>query len=499
LEGEMEVRHTLSPSLDEFLEQAQRGEPVPLSRRIPADLETPVSAFLKLKPLGAVFLLESVEQGIQVGRYSFIGMDPYATIRLTDGIVEVEKGDESRRTPVQDVDPFSFVRKELAGPNIRLDGYLPGPIAGAVGYMSYDVVRYFERVPPHRGEGLGLPDYHFLFPRTLAVFDHVKREIEVLTLPPDGDPEAAYASARTRIESIMETLEAPLQFRGHRKPSGDPATAVFNMSEAAFKAKVLQAKEHIFAGNAFQIVLSQRLRGETCAHPFQIYRALRILNPSPYMFFVDLGDFQLIGSSPEALAKLEGGRAMLCPIAGTRPRGKTPEEDESLEEELLSDEKERAEHTMLVDLGRNDLGRVCEVGSVVTESFMQVEKYSHVMHLVSRITGKLRAEKDMFDLLRASFPAGTVTGAPKIRAMEIIGDLEEEGRGPYSGAVGYLGRQGDMDMCIAIRMLIMRGSEYWVQAGAGIVADSDPDFEYRETLNKIRALVKAVSIAEEGF
>jgi len=272
------------------------------------------------------------------------------------------------------------------------------------------------------------------------------------------------------------------------------------MTEDQFRDKVLRAKEHILAGDAFQIVLSQRLRGETEAPPFRIYRALRILNPSPYMFFVDFGGYQIIGSSPEVLVKLdEERRASLCPIAGTRPRGKTPKEDRKLEADLLENEKERAEHVMLVDLGRNDLGRVCAPGSVVPESLMEVEKYSHVMHIVSRITGNLRPDRDMFDLLRAAFPAGTLTGAPKIRAMEIIGELEGERRGPYGGAVGYFGRQGDMDMCIAIRTLIMRGKKYFVQAGAGIVADSDPALEYRETLDKIEALVRAVAIAEEGY
>jgi anthranilate synthase component 1 len=273
----------------------------------------------------------------------------------------------------------------------------------------------------------------------------------------------------------------------------------FNMTEEVFKKRVLTAKEHILNGDIFQVVLSQRLRGKTNSRPFQVYRALRTLNPSPYMFFLDCGEFQLIGSSPEVLVKLEGRKATLCPIAGTRPRGSTPPEDRSLEEELLSSEKERAEHTMLVDLGRNDLGRVCDVGSVVTESFMQVERYSHVMHLVSRITGTLRPNLDMYGLLRAAFPAGTVTGAPKIRAMQIISDLEEEGRGPYAGAVGYFGSQGDMDMCITIRTLIMKGNEYFLQGGAGIVADSDPAFEYQETLDKIKALTEAIAIAGKGL
>jgi len=472
----------LTPTLAEFLKLTRDGKQIPLRRRIAADLETPVSVFLKLKPHGAAFLLESVERGIQMGRYSFIGVSPYAVARLADGTVAIEKNGQASSSPVDAADPFSFIRAELANSRALLGDDLPGPFASAVGYISYDIVRHFERVPAPRTDGLGLPDYHFLFPRTLVVFDHVKSELEILTLPPEGQPDAAYAAAKDQVESLLAAMQARLPTIPDAKPAQRSSAPTSNMTP-----------------DAFQIVLSQRLRGETPAPPFQIYRALRILNPSPYMFFIDFGNYQLIGSSPEVLVKLDKNQATLCPIAGTRPRGNTAAEDQELEEELLSNEKERAEHVMLVDLGRNDLGRACRIGSVVTESLMQVERYSHVMHLVSRITGELRSEYDMFDLLRAAFPAGTVTGAPKIRAMEIINDLEEEKRGPYAGAVGFLGRQSDMDMCITIRTLIMRGQEYFVQAGAGIVADSDPAFEYQETLDKIAALAKAVAVAEEGF
>ncbi len=489
----------LSPSLDDYLKLAEQGIRTPLRKRIPADLDTPVSAFLKLKPRGAVFLLESVEQGIQVGRYSFIGVSPYASTRLLNETVEIVKGGETRREPVDVADPFSFIRRELARNGFQSEGDLPGPFAGAVGYISYDMVRYFEQMPPLNGEGLGLPDYHFLFPGTIALFDHVKSEIEIVTLPPDWEPEKAYTAARDQIEFLLEALRSPRpQDSGAAPESVDPSP-VFPMTKKEFRENVLRAKDHILEGDAFQIVLSQRLRGETHAPPFQVYRALRILNPSPYMFFIDFGDYQVIGSSPEMLVKLDKRKATLCPIAGTRPRGKTPAEDIELEEELLSNEKERAEHVMLVDLGRNDLGRVCEAGTVLPESLMQVEKYSHVMHIVSRVTGTLRSDLDMFDLFKAAFPAGTVTGAPKIRAMEIINDLEDEARGPYAGAVGYFGRQGDMDMCITIRTLLMRGKDYFAQAGAGIVVDSDPAFEYKETLSKIEAIIKAVSNAQEGF
>jgi anthranilate synthase component 1 len=489
----------LTPSLEEYVQLIGEDKRSPVRRRIPADLETPVSAFLKLRACGATFLLESVEQGIQVGRYSFIGLAPYATIKLQDEKLEIRRNGASETLPVDPEHPFAPVRKELSRSRTLVGDLLPAPFAGAVGYIGYDMARYFDRMPDPRPSGLKLPDYYFLFPDAMAVFDHVKSEIEILTLPPDDEPAIAYAAADTKIQEILRALESPLNISDNGTPPDVKTPSQFNMSEESFKEKVGRIKEYILAGDTFQTVLSQRLRGETHVPPFQIYRALRILNPSPYMFFMNLGDFQIIGSSPEVLVKVENRKATLCPIAGTRPRGDTPAVDQELEEELLADEKERAEHVMLVDLGRNDLGRVCEIGSVVTDSLMHIEKYSHVMHIVSRVTGTLRADLDMFDLLRATFPAGTVTGAPKIRAMEIIGELEEEHRGPYAGAVGYFGHQGDMDMCITIRTLIMRGNQYFAQAGAGIVADSNPAFEHQETLNKIQALTKAISIAEEGF
>ncbi len=489
----------LTPTLDDFLQKAEQGLRVPLRKTIPADLDTPVSAFIKLKSRGAAFLLESVERGIQVGRYSFIGISPYADISLQDETVTSRKKGETATQPVDRADPFAPIRAELAEAGDLDGGRLPGPFAGAVGYIAYDMVRYFEKIPLSKDEGLGLPDYRFLFPGALAVFDHVKSEIEILVLPGRQEPEEAYTVAKNQIDLLLDAFRSPLPGNGFGAPAERLASPSSNVSEEEFTANVLRAKDHILAGDAFQIVLSQRLTGETGASPFQIYRALRILNPSPYMFFIDFDDYQIIGSSPEVLVKLDEQRVTLCPIAGTRPRGSTPKEDLALEEELLANEKECAEHVMLVDLGRNDLGRVCEIGSVKTESLMHIERYSHVMHIVSQVTGLLGKDLDMYELLRAVFPAGTLTGAPKIRAMEIIADLEKERRGPYGGAVGYFGRQGDMDMCITIRTLFMKGKEYFAQAGAGIVADSDPAFEYKETLDKIRAIIKAVSIAEEGF
>jgi anthranilate synthase component 1 len=476
---------------------------VPLRKRIPADLETPVSAFLKLQAMPdgqrARFLLESVERGIQVGRYSFIGMSPSSTLSLDHNTVSITRDGVSTLIDVTGRDPLAFVRDEIARTRMVDVDDIPGPFAGAVGYLSYEVARHFERLPKPARNGLGLPDFYFMIPRTLVIFDHVRSEIEIVTLPAGDDADAAYESGRDTITTIMAALGAPLAHRnGHHPPDKSPAPES-NLTRDEFVARVVAAREHVLAGDAFQIVLSQRLMGQTGASPFQIYRALRILNPSPYMFFFDAEGFQLIGSSPEVLVKLHRRQATLSPIAGTRPRGRTPAEDQEMQDELLASEKERAEHIMLVDLGRNDLGRVCEIGSISTESLMHVEKYSHVMHIVSTVAGTLKQGLDGFDLLRACFPAGTVTGAPKIRAMEIVADLEGEVRGPYAGALGYFGHQGDMDMCITIRTILMIADRFYVQAGAGIVADSNPLSEYEETLNKARALVHAVAIAEEGF
>ncbi len=491
----------LTPTREEFLMTAGNDGIVPLRRRVPADLETPVSAFLKLRAAGPgaaeMFLLESVERGIQVGRYSFIGVSPAASITLRDDTVEIVRGDDTETFPAGN-DPLSFVRDEIAR-TPAIEGFdLPGPFAGAVGFISYDVARYFEKLPAPADGGLGLPGFRFLIPHTLVVFDHVRSEIEIVVLP-RGRDEAAYDTALEEINTLLAALDAPLQHERGNGGAPSAAKTTSNVTRDQFEGMVLDAKEHILAGDAFQIVLSQRLGAETTTEPFQIYRALRILNPSPYMFFLGFKDFQMIGSSPEVLVKLEGRKATVAPIAGTRPRGQTPSQDQELETELLADIKERAEHVMLVDLGRNDLGRVCDTGSVSVDSLMHIEKYSHVMHIVSTVTGDLREEYNAFDLTRACFPAGTLSGAPKIRAMEIIAELEYDRRGPYGGGVGYFGHDGDMDMCITIRTIVMVENMYYVQAGAGIVADSDPGREYEETLDKARALVKAVAIAEEGL
>jgi anthranilate synthase component 1 len=505
-----EEKKMISPTRSQFLDQTREGARVPVRVKISADLETPVSVFLKLKPLGAVFLLESVEKGLQVGRYSFVGLRPRVNISLKDGQVTVKRGQgpeaEATVLPVDPADPLAAIKQELAA-TVRFEDPeddLPPPFGGAVGYMGYDLVSYFDDIPLPEAGADGLPDFQFMFPGSLAVFDHVKSEIEIITTPPEGDPELAHAAACAEVQTLLEALQTPLPhevMRGGRGVAQSEAGAELtaNMPRDGFTGIVARAQEHILAGDAFQIVLSQRLEGRTEVPPFQVYRALRILNPSPYLFFLDFDDFQLIGSSPEMLVRLDGDRLQVNPIAGTRHRGETAQEDARLAEELLADEKERAEHVMLVDLGRNDLGRVCRTGSISVDEFMTIERYSHVMHMVSRVSGRLEEGRDMFDALRATFPAGTVSGAPKIRAMQIISDLEPDRRGPYAGAVGYFGLRGDMDMCITIRTLLMQGNRFSVQAGAGIVADSDPEKEYQETLNKIRALTRAVNIAEEGL
>ena len=511
----------ISPTRTDYIDRTREGRQVPVRATIPADLETPVSVFLKLKTFmgaqagGSAFLFESVERGVQMGRFSFIGLSADTDIQLVDGVVRTRRGDLAAvETLVDADDPLAAIRAELAAAPLAHDPEyeLPPPFGGAVGYIGFDIVKYFENIPlPAAGAG-DLPDYRFMFPRTLVVFDHVKSEIEIVTLPRAGEAEKAHAHACTEIESILHALDQPLPPEARRERHGrgrgegdgrgpaDPSAGLdANLDRDTFMSIVGQAQEHILAGDAFQIVLSQRLSGETEVAPFLIYRALRILNPSPYLFFLDFADFQLIGSSPEMMVRLTDGRLQVNPIAGTRPRGKTVAADNQHAEDLLADEKERAEHVMLVDLGRNDLGRVCRTGTVQVDEFMAVERYSHVMHLVSRVSGELNAGLDMFDALRATFPAGTVSGAPKIRAMEILAELEGTRRGHYAGAVGYFGQGGDMDMCITIRTLLMQGKRFSVQAGAGIVADSDPAREHQESLDKIRALTRAVRIAEEGL
>lgn len=478
----------------------------PLVRELPADLETPVSVYLKLAGHSPSFLLESVTGGDQLARYSFIGVHPTRAYIIRGGQVECRTPDGETTLLPASLDPLESLRQELLRCQPAFVPGLPRFAGGLVGYLSYEMIRYFEpsvNVTPHAD----LPDGIFLMADTLVAFDHAFGKLVLIANVRSEENSveaeaAAQVQAEARLDAIQARLAAPLP--DVSVLNGQPVSTELksNITREAFMQAVQEAKEHIAAGDIFQVVLSQRLSRETTAAPFDIYRALRRLNPSPYMFFFDFDvlagepNLHLIGASPELHVRLENGKATVRPIAGTRPRGKTPADDSDYEQDLLADPKERAEHVMLVDLARNDLGRVCDFGSVCVPEQMGVERYSHVMHIASQVEGRLRAGLDAFDLVRATFPAGTVSGAPKIRAMQIIRDLEVDARGPYAGAVGYFAYDGSLDTCITIRTLVMRGQTVSVQAGAGIVADSDPEREYQETLNKARALAVAVEMAE---
>ena len=471
------------PTLDEVRKLNRLGNLVPIYREIVADLETPVSAYLKTARGPYSFLLESVEGGERLARYSFIGTEPYLILKTGGG---------------ESIDPLLPVEKELNKYSLVSVPDLPRFHGGAVGYLAYEVVKHFEELPSPHCDPLGLPESVFMFADTVLVFDHLTHKIKIVSLAHlDDDVERAYLKAVEKIDSLAERLSQPME-QGPRE-KGMPATTSSvrsNLSQAEFEARVAQAKEYICAGEIIQVVLSQRLSRTTNASPFDIYRALRTVNPSPYMYYLHLGDCHIIGASPEMLVRVEDGVVATHPIAGTRPRGANPAEDLILEEELRSDEKERAEHIMLLDLGRNDIGRVSEPGTVQVTQLMEVERYSHVMHLVSHVQGRLRQGLSQFDALRACFPAGTVSGAPKIRAMELIAGLEPDKRGPYAGAVGYFSFSGNLDTAITIRTIVMTGDSAYVQAGGGIVADSVPEREYQESLNKAQALLKAIEQAE---
>ncbi len=476
-----------------------------IGRRFAADMETPVSALQKIRRGQHCFLLESVERGDQVGRYSFLGTDPRSVLTVKNGLSTLESPG-GNATPLVGAcsDPLgelaSLVSKRTL---IAPEGTdLPRFTGGAVGYAGYEVACTLEPVRPAEHDPHGLPDLAFGLYDTVLVFDHVQRTAQVLTVAPlDGDSDAEYHNAVSRIESVMRSLRSPqarpLPVPGNYR-SGHASTGVrSNYSRHEFERIVETAKEHIAAGDAIQVVLSQRFERETSADPFTIYRALRMVNPSPYMFFLQFGDAYIVGASPEMLVQVQDGAVRTHPIAGTRPRGRDRQEDERLERELVADEKERAEHLMLVDLGRNDVGRISRIGTVEVPRFMQVERYSHVMHLVSEVRGQLRAGLGPVDALRACFPAGTVSGAPKVRAMQIISEQERDRRGPYAGAVGYVGYDGQMDTAITIRTVVVRGGTASVQAGAGIVADSVPESEYHETGHKAGALLAAIDLAED--
>lgn len=484
------------PTIEEFRKVSEKANIIPVYRELPMAGESPISAFQKLPQSEYAYILESVEKG-KLGRYSFLGTEADFVLRCKGKRAEIVRGKVCENIILRDRDSLSLLKDLMSKYRALSYENLPPFYGGAVGYLSYDIVRFFERLPDENMDDLGLPDLCFIFSRTLIIFDHVSSTMKIVSNAfIEGDVDSAYHKAIGDIEKIAECLnkevsEPPLSVQQIRSQPQIES----NFTESDFCKAVKEAKEYIRKGDIFQAVLSKRLKTALHTSPFAVYQALRGINPSPYMFFLKFGDTYLVGSSPEILVRVCGDEVTIRPIAGTRKRGKTSDEDKELERELLADEKERAEHLMLVDLGRNDLGRVAKVGTVEVTEFMTVEQYSHVMHIVSNISGKLESGKDSFDVLRASFPAGTVSGAPKIRAMEIIDELESTRRGPYAGAVGYFGFSGNMDTCITIRTIVIKGEEVYVQAGAGIVADSVPEREFQETANKAEALLKALSEA----
>lgn len=495
----------MNMNFNEFKSLASKGNLIPLYKEILGDIDTPVSAFLKLNGKPA-FLLESVVGGEKWARYSFIGIDPALTITLRGRNVEIKgQGAADVRELSGTDDPLDIVKEILSGYKpVEVKG-LPRFFGGLIGYLGYDVVKFFERVPDMRRPGIDMPDIFLMLTDAIIVFDSLKQTIKVVynVYTERKDLKEAYEDAEKRIDGIINRLRSEIIERKPEILSQSPAPLSYtsnngfssNFKKQDFLHAVSKAKDYVVSGDVVQVVLSQRFEKKTNGHPFNIYRALRIINPSPYMYYLDIGESQIVGSSPEILVRLEGDKITLRPIAGTRKRGETEEEDKALEEDLKKDPKEIAEHIMLVDLGRNDVGRVAEIGSVNVTELMTVERYSHVMHIVSNVEGRLKKGLDAFDVFRACFPAGTVSGAPKVRAMEIIEELEPTKRGAYAGAVGYFGYSGNMDTCITIRTLIIKNGKVYVQAGAGIVADSVPENEYMETVNKAMAMMKAVEHA----
>ncbi len=475
-----------TPSKSEFLKLAKRGNLIPVYRELLADAETPVSAYQKLRKTGPSFLLESVEGGERIGRYSFLGANPSRVIRS-------RPEGRSHEDPLRELEAAMAQYKPVSLPG------LPRFTGGAVGFLGYEYIHHIEpTVPRSKRDDLGTPTLCFMITDTILIFDRLSQTIKIVANAHVGsNPGGAYAQACRQIEDIARQLARPVatpvrEFQ--RDPPGLPFKS--NMTKPRYAQMVRQAIEYIRAGDIIQVVLAQRFAARTRRSALDIYRALRSVNPSPYMFLLDLGDFQLVGASPEVHVRCEDGQVEIRPIAGTRWRGKTPAEDDRLEKELLADEKERAEHLMLVDLARNDIGRVCDFGSVAVNEFMVVERYSHVMHIVSNVTGKLQSKRNAYDLMRATFPAGTVSGAPKIRAMQVISELEASQRGPYAGAVGYFSFNGNLDSCITLRTALLKNGVAYVQAGGGIVADSQPDYEFNETVNKSKAMRKAIALVQ---
>lgn len=490
------------PAKKDFIKLSKKGNLIPVYRDILTDFETPLSAFTKIDRNKYSFLLESVEGGERLARYSILGSDPSLVFSSKGGRITLSEGRRSESF-ITDGDPIEELKRILNRYKFVNVKGLPRFCGGLVGFFGYDIVRFIEDLPSKNPDDLKLPDSVFMLTDTLLIFDHVDHKIKVVSnIHVEGDAGRAYDLAIAKIDSIINYLKGPLPKPESIQPAKKkprPNILKSNFTKKEYEDVVKKAKEYIRRGDIIQAVPSQRLNISIDCHPFQIYRALRSINPSPYMYYLKLGDFFLVGSSPEIMVRCEDGLVEVRPIAGTRRRGASEGEDAKLIKDLLSDPKERSEHIMLVDLGRNDIGRVCEFKSVKVSELMTIEKYSHVMHIVSDVSGKLKRDKDVFDLLRATFPAGTVTGAPKVRAMEIIEELENVRRGPYAGSVGYFSFSGNLDTCITIRTIVIKGNTAYIQAGGGVVADSKPGKEYQETLNKAKALLKAIEMAERGL
>jgi len=489
------------PDKQEFIKLAKKGNLIPVYEEISADIDTPVSSFLKIDDGSYSYLLESVEGGEKIARYSFMGSNPSLVFRSKDRRIEILEGPQIKKF-ITKKDPLYEIKQLMQQYKFVPVNGLPRFCGGLVGYIGYDMVRFFEKLPDKNVDDLNMPDCTLMLTDTILIFDHVDHKIKIVSnahIKPGRSPGAVYDDAVKKIDRLAGKLMKQCVKKPHNKPSSKrPAQLKVksNFTLDEYRSIILKAKKYIRNGDIIQVVPSQRFEADLKgAAPFNIYCALRSINPSPYMYYLNFGETKLIGTSPEIMVRCEDGIVEVRPIAGTRPRGKNEKEDEKLARQLLADPKERAEHIMLVDLGRNDIGRVCDFHTVKTPELMVIEKYSHVMHIVSDVVGRLKKGKDAFDVIRATFPAGTVSGAPKVRAMEIIDELEKTKRGTYAGSVGYFSFSGNLDTCITIRTVLVKGNKAYIQAGGGIVADSVPDREYKETQNKARAIIKAIELA----
>lgn len=489
-------RIMIYPSLQQFQELSNSYRMIPVSMEIEGDTETPITLFKKLCQRGNCYLLESVEGGEKRGRYSYIGRNPLITIKGYDNRALIQQGGHSYTEKGDVLEITKKIMKTFEAPYMEK---LPNFTGGAVGYIAYDVIRKYERLPHINEDDLQVPDIHLLITQEVIVYDHVTQKVIIIvnTLA-EKEGKGGYETALEKLKSIQkEIYKNTYRLYKEEIVNLSPIKYLSNETKESFMEKVVKAKEYIRNGDVFQVVLSQRLQVDTDLSPFQIYRNLRSISPSPYLFYIDFGEYQVAGSSPELLIKVQGDRLETCPIAGTRARGKTVEEDEKLAKELIQDEKELAEHLMLVDLARNDIGKIAEFGSVEVSQYMEICKYSHVMHIVSNVIGEMKKRFDMYDALISCLPAGTLSGAPKVRAMEIIDELENKKRSIYGGAAGYFGFNGNMDMCITIRSILFKDQKAYLQAGAGIVADSNPEEEYKETLRKLKGLMETIEISKE--